>query len=79
MSELVFVRHGQASFGADSYDKLSDKGVEQVRILAQHWLEIGEQFDYLYHGTLLRQKETAKELLPLIHSHPSRVIEQCFH
>ena len=78
MSELVFVRHGQASFGADSYDKLSDKGVEQVRILAQHWLEIGEQFDYLYHGTLLRQKETAKELLPLIHSHPSRVIEHSY-
>ncbi|GIT63997.1 MAG: hypothetical protein Ct9H300mP22_3970 [Gammaproteobacteria bacterium] len=37
MSELILVRHGQASFGQKSYDKLSDLGIEQVRILARHW------------------------------------------
>lgn len=66
MSELVLVRHGQASFGADSYDKLSELGVTQVRHLCQHWQSLGEQFDQLYCGTLLRQRETAAELLPLL-------------
>lgn len=66
MSELILVRHGQASFGAESYDKLSEKGVEQVKLLARHWQELGEEIDVIYSGTLLRQRETALELLPLI-------------
>ncbi|MGB4249003.1 MAG: histidine phosphatase family protein [Pseudohongiellaceae bacterium] len=66
MSELIFVRHGQASFGAQSYDKLSPLGVEQVRLLADHWQTHGERFDHLYCGELLRQRETAAELLPLV-------------
>lgn len=64
MSELVFVRHGQASFGADSYDKLSPAGIEQVRLLNRHWDTLGESFDFLYAGDLRRQQETAVELLP---------------
>lgn len=68
MSELILVRHGQASFGAESYDKLSDRGIEQVKLLCRHWQSLGEQFDYLYSGQLLRQKETAIELAPLLRS-----------
>lgn len=66
MSELIFVRHGQASFGAESYDKLSELGIEQVRILARHWANMGEQFDHIVSGELLRQRETAQELLPVV-------------
>lgn len=66
MSELIFVRHGQASFGAQSYDKLSPLGEEQVRLLAAHWHENGERFDHLYSGQLLRQRETAQILRPLV-------------
>ncbi len=66
MSELILVRHGQASFGADSYDKLSETGMRQVVILADHLQGLGEQFDALYSGDLLRQKETAEALLPLV-------------
>lgn len=66
MSELVLVRHGQASFGAESYDKLSPLGIEQVQLLAQHWQENGEQFDHLYCGELQRQRETAALLQPLV-------------
>jgi broad specificity phosphatase PhoE len=75
VSELILVRHGQASFGKASYDKLSEKGVEQVRILARHWQELGEQFDHVYSGTLLRQKETANELLGLVKGTPIASIE----
>ena len=75
MSELIFVRHGQASFGSESYDKLSELGVEQVKILAQHWQALGERFDCIYSGTLLRQRETAYELFGLVEGSPSSSIQ----
>ena len=75
MSELIFVRHGQASFGQASYDKLSDRGIEQIRLLARHWQDTGEAFDSIYSGTLLRQKETANELLALGRAQPLSLIE----
>jgi len=75
VSELILVRHGQASFGKASYDKLSEKGVEQAKILCRHWQDVGEQFDYVYSGTLLRQKETANELLSLVKGTPTAAIE----
>ena len=75
MSELILVRHGQASFGKASYDKLSEKGIEQVKILARHWQDVGEQFDHVYSGTLLRQRETANELLSLVKGAPTASIE----
>lgn len=65
MSELVLVRHGQASFGAESYDKLSEPGIQQIRLLCRHWQDLGERFDCVYSGALQRQIETARELLPL--------------
>lgn len=74
MSELIFVRHGQASFGKASYDKLSDRGVEQVKILARHWQALGERFQFIYSGSLLRQRETAQELLGLVDGAPSASI-----
>ena len=72
MSELIFVRHGQASFGKESYDKLSDLGARQAKLLAKHWRDMGEQFDHIYAGTLLRQKETAEQLIPLVKGSPTR-------
>lgn len=70
MSELILVRHGQASFGKASYDKLSDKGIEQAKVLCRHWQRQGEAFDYIYSGSLLRQRETAQELLSLVSGKP---------
>ena len=72
MSELILVRHGQASFGQKSYDKLSDMGIEQVRILARHWQTVGEEFDHIYAGSLVRQQETAQELLSLVKGNPGQ-------
>lgn len=75
MSELILVRHGQASFGKDNYDQLSDQGRQQVAHLVAHWENLGDRFDAIYSGTLQRQQETAKILLPAIadqesHLHP---------
>lgn len=74
MSELVLVRHGQASFGEDSYDRLSELGHRQVRILADHWRSAGERFDHLYSGSLRRQQETAQALLPLLDANPAETL-----
>jgi broad specificity phosphatase PhoE len=75
MSELILVRHGQASFGKASYDKLSDKGIEQAKILSRHWLATGERFDHAYSGTLLRQRETVAELLTQVNGEPGAATE----
>jgi len=32
MSEIYFVRHGQASFGSEDYDRLSPLGVRQAQV-----------------------------------------------
>ncbi|HOF04929.1 MAG TPA: histidine phosphatase family protein [Syntrophales bacterium] len=63
MSYLYMIRHGQASFGADDYDRLSPAGVEQAEILARHWLHTGRTFDAVYAGEMKRQIDTAATVL----------------
>ncbi|MFK7753122.1 MAG: histidine phosphatase family protein [Sedimentitalea sp.] len=58
MGELVVVRHGQASFGADNYDKLSDLGHEQAHLAGEVLRATGWEPDRLVTGTLVRQRET---------------------
>jgi broad specificity phosphatase PhoE len=60
MSVIYLIRHGQASFGTDNYDKLSAVGREQSAILGQYFAELGEPIDRIYTGTLERQRETAR-------------------
>jgi len=58
MAELVLVRHGQASFGADDYDKLSELGWRQSRWLGEYFAERGAAFDLVVRGSLRRHAET---------------------
>lgn len=60
MSCLFVVRHGQASAGTDDYDRLSDLGKHQARILGEHWAGRGLEFDRVVAGTHRRQVETAE-------------------
>lgn len=60
MSTLYLVRHGQASFGTDDYDRLSAIGREQGRLLGEYFAERGERIDRIYTGHLQRQRETAE-------------------
>lgn len=62
MSVMYLIRHGQASFGADNYDMLSPKGVEQSRILGGHLIDAGILPDAVYTGRMARQKDTEKEV-----------------
>jgi len=58
MSMLHLVRHGQASFGADDYDKLSDLGWRQSKRLGEYWRSKQQAFDWVIMGTLRRHEET---------------------
>ncbi|MFO7665022.1 MAG: histidine phosphatase family protein [Desulfobacterales bacterium] len=62
MSELLMVRHGQASFGDKDYDRLSPAGTMQAKLLAKRLLKMKQTFDAVYSGTMERQKNTALEL-----------------
>jgi broad specificity phosphatase PhoE len=63
MGTLYLVRHGQASFGADDYDKLSELGHRQSIRLGEWFAERGVHFDALIAGTLRRHKETLAGIL----------------
>lgn len=60
MSRVYLVRHGQAAFGAEDYDRLTENGKAQCRQLARHWRAIGRRVDVAYAGTLRRQRESAE-------------------
>lgn len=75
MSELYLVRHGQASFDSDDYDKLSPVGHEQAAILADYWGSIDQKFDAIYCGSLRRQRETSAGLAKQIHTSEAAILE----
>jgi broad specificity phosphatase PhoE len=68
MSMIYMIRHGQASFGEDNYDRLSGLGKRQARILAEHLSSTGFHPDAVYSGTMTRQVATAQELLSVYHA-----------
>ena len=58
MGNLYLIRHGQASFGADDYDQLSELGTRQSVRLGQYLAEKGLQFEAAYTGNLRRHTQT---------------------
>ncbi len=58
MGTLYLVRHGQASFGADDYDQLSELGQRQSVRLGEYLASRDITFDAVYTGTLRRQVQT---------------------
>ena len=62
MSTLYLIRHGQASFGKENYDRLSERGKRQSRLLGEHLSSRGISFDAVYTGTLSRHQETLQDM-----------------
>ena len=66
MGQLILVRHGQASFGAEDYDQLSDLGIRQGQRLGEYWRQASQaparsdelQFDAVLMGSLKRHRQT---------------------
>ncbi len=63
MGVLLLVRHGQASFGADDYDVLSETGVAQSKRLGAWLAEAGIEPAALLHGAMRRQRDTATAMV----------------
>ena len=63
MTAVYLIRHGQASFGQENYDQLSDLGHQQSIRLGQALNHRAVQFDAVYLGSMLRHKQTAENCL----------------
>lgn len=58
MGTLYLVRHGQASFGAQDYDQLSELGQRQSQRLGEYFKLKGLRFEQVLTGTLKRHQQT---------------------
>lgn len=58
MSDLYLVRHGQARFLTDDYDRLSDLGQQQAHLLGRYWAGREQQWDQVWCGPLNRHQQT---------------------
>jgi broad specificity phosphatase PhoE len=63
MGQILLVRHGQASFGADDYDVLSETGWAQGRQLGAWLAERGTTPSVLVHGDMRRHRETLEAMV----------------
>ncbi len=73
MADILLVRHAQASFGADDYDKLSALGHEQARWLGGYMAAHDLGFDRVIRGGLRRHRETVEGIAS---SHPLPAIAE---
>lgn len=62
MGTIYLVRHGQAAFGTEHYDRLTDLGFAQARLLGGYFGRRQIRFDAVFTGTLRRQTETAQAI-----------------
>lgn len=60
MGHALLIRHGQASFGAEDYDKLSEVGEQQSRELGQWLKQTGQQPELIVVGSMQRHIRTAE-------------------
>jgi broad specificity phosphatase PhoE len=76
MSELYLVRHGQASFGAKNYDKLSELGIQQAKWLGEYFQQREIEFSKLWRGDLLRHQETAEGICLTMQHQPEEMVQR---
>jgi len=62
MSELFLIRHGQASFGTDNYDCLSERGHQQAELLGQYLQQRGISIDVVFCGDMQRHRQTMESI-----------------
>jgi len=73
MPAIVLLRHGQASFGTDDYDVLSDLGREQSDVAGHELARRGLRSPVVLSGSLLRQQQTATIAAAALGTRPSGV------
>ena len=79
MATIYLIRHGQASFGSDNYDQLSDLGRRQATLMGEFLRDTGIVLDAAYSGDLSRQRETAQLALASQPGEVSHTIDARFN
>lgn len=57
------VRHGQASFGTEDYDRLSPHGKDQSQALGTYFMQAGMTPSRIVSGRMKRQRQTAQGVI----------------
>ena len=79
MALVYLIRHGQASFGSEDYDCLSELGHRQAGLLGAHMKYNRAACDVLISGNLLRQRSTAEGMRDAIGpAAPALVVNEAF-
>jgi broad specificity phosphatase PhoE len=60
MTTIYLVRHGQASFGAASYDQLSAKGEQQAQVVGDFFKQTLKANAFIVAGSMQRHQQTAQ-------------------
>ena len=72
MTTILLARHGQASFGQENYDQLSELGETQAKMVGQNYANTKRRIDAIFTGNLVRQQDSARHFWegyqPLIHA-----------
>ncbi len=79
MANLLIVRHGQASFGAENYDQLSPLGQRQADLTGEFLRKMDTRFSAAYSGDLSRQRETGQRVLDQLEQAPELIIDPRFN
>ena len=68
MSAIYLIRHGQASFGRANYDKLSELGHEQAKLLGAALRPRVPNVHKVFVGGMVRHQQTARACLEMMHA-----------
>lgn len=79
MANLLIIRHGQASFGAENYDQLSPLGQRQADLTGEFLHQLGTRFSTAYSGDLSRQRETGERILDQLDEAPDMIVDPRFN
>lgn len=79
MPVIYLIRHGQASFGAENYDALSDQGWTQSRVLGHHLRDQDLGVPRVVCGAMRRHRETAEAALEALNLTPEWVTDPGFN
>lgn len=68
-TRLLLIRHAQASYGSEDYDRLSERGLRQAELLAQ-WLAAQPEFEFAHvvSGAQRRHAQTLHALQAAAHA-----------
>jgi broad specificity phosphatase PhoE len=73
MATIYLVRHAQASFGTDDYDRLSLTGHKQAYVAGEYLKSVANTVDMIYSGTARRHLETADGIAKTVRTKEGKV------